>query len=215
MMAVRRDIFKQLEGITNRVAVGHARYSSDMQKDGWTIEAQTRTITDHLKAENISLVTITKDEAKSGKALDRAGIQEALDYISRGAANMLVVCKLDRATRELFDALGLDRELKRHGASLYCIEERIDTSDPKPIAAFQMHAMMAQWYRDNLAFETAKGKKARALAGLPNGDPEYGYRRPTAADLPDSTGDAEALRGRRGLAEGAPSYAVYSGARAR
>jgi hypothetical protein len=30
-------------------------------------------------------------------------------------------------------------------------------------------------------------------AGLPNGDPPYGYRRATAADLPDFSGDAEAL----------------------
>jgi predicted site-specific integrase-resolvase len=45
MASTRRDIFKMLDGITNRRGVGYARYSSDMQKDGRTIQAQTRTIT--------------------------------------------------------------------------------------------------------------------------------------------------------------------------
>src|SRR5438067_2635771 len=194
MMAGRRDIFKQLEGLTNRRAVGHARYSSEMQRDGWTIQAQVRTLTDHFQSKGIPLVSITKDEAKSGRIIARDGLQEALGYIRRGEANMLAVCKLDRATRDAFDAFGLERELRALGASLYCIEENIDTSDPNARLMFGIHAVMAQRYRENLAFETAKGKKARALAGLANGDPEYGYRRATAADLPDFVGDAEAVQ---------------------
>jgi site-specific DNA recombinase len=193
MASTRRDIFKMLDGITNRRGVGYARYSSDMQKDGWTIQAQTRTITDHLTAKGIPIEAITKDEAKSGKTTNRAGLQEALTIIRAGRANMLVVAKLDRATRALFDALGLDRELKEYGASLYCIEENIDTADPNAMFMFQMHAIMAQRYRENLAFETAKGKRERVEEGLANGDPPYGYRRATEADVPGFTGDAEAL----------------------
>ncbi len=52
---------------------------------------------------------------------------------------------------------------------------------------------MAQRYRENLAFETAKGKRERVEDGLANGDPPYGYRRATEADLPGFVGDAEAL----------------------
>ena len=192
-MVMRRDIFKMLDGITNRVAVGYARFSSDMQRDGWTISAQTRAITEHLKAKAIPLEGITTDEAKSAKTTDREGLQEALAMIRAGRAKMLVVCKLDRATRALFDALGLDRELKHYGASLYCIEESIDTADHNAMLMFQMHAIMAQHYRENLAFETAKGKRERVEAGLANGDPPYGYRRAMEADRPGLTGDAEAL----------------------
>ena len=47
----RRDLFVMADGITNRRAVGYARSSSEMQKDGWTIQAQTKTIIDHLEGE--------------------------------------------------------------------------------------------------------------------------------------------------------------------
>ena len=181
------------DSITHRRAVGYARYSSEMQKDGWTIQAQTKTIIDHLEGKGIPLMASTKDEAKSGKTLAREGLQEALGYIERGEANLLVVAKLDRATRDVFDAFGLERKLRALAAGLYCIEENIDTSNPQAFVQFAMHAVMAEHYRKNLAGETAKGKRARVAAGLPNGDPPYGYRRAVATDLPDFSGDAEAL----------------------
>ena len=53
---------------------------------------------------------------------------------------------------------------------------------------------MAQYYRRNLAGETAKGKRARVAAGLVNGDPPYGYHRAMPADLPAVVGDADALQ---------------------
>ena len=62
-----------------------------------------------------------------------------------------------------------------------------------PDGASQMHAIMAQRYRESLAFETAKGKRERVEQGLANGDPPYGYRRATDEDLPGFTGDADAL----------------------
>jgi predicted site-specific integrase-resolvase len=34
MATARRDLFALADGITNRRAVGYARYSSEMQKDG-------------------------------------------------------------------------------------------------------------------------------------------------------------------------------------
>jgi hypothetical protein len=47
-------------------------------------------------------------------------------------------------------------------------------------ARYSSEMQMAEHYRKNLAGETAKGKRARVAAGLPNGDPPYGYRRAAA-----------------------------------
>jgi transposase-like protein len=80
----RRNIFNLAEGITNRVAVGYARYSSIMQADGWTIQAQKSTLIDHFQSRNIPLLTIATDEAKSAKNMDRAGIQEAFGVAGHG-----------------------------------------------------------------------------------------------------------------------------------
>jgi len=193
MPGQRRDLFKLAEGITNRRAVGYARFSSEMQRDGWTIQAQTGALTEHCAGKGFPLVTITKDEAKSGKNMQRAGLDAALDIIRSGEANVLMVCKLDRATRDAFDAFGLERELRNHGAALYCIEQNIDTSDQQAFLQFGIHALMAQHFRMNLSGETAKGKRARAASGLANGDVPYGYRRPTHNDLPGFEGDADAL----------------------
>lgn len=195
-MHQRRDLFKLAEGITHRRVVGHARYSSILQKDGWTIQAQTYTLTDHCQTKDFSLVTITKDEAKSGKTLRRDGLDEALDLIRAGEANVLMVCKLDRATRDAFDAFGMERELRSLGAALYCIEQNIDTGDPQSFLTFGVHALMAQHYRMNLGTETTKGKQAHVKGGLSNGDVHVGYRRATAADLLDFAGTPEELQER-------------------
>ena len=38
-----------------------------------------------------------------------------------------------------------------------------------------MLGAFAQWYSNNLAHETSKGKKEHALQGYNNGDPPFGY----------------------------------------
>jgi site-specific DNA recombinase len=54
-------------------------------------------------------------------------------------------------------------------------------------------AALAEIYLDNLSDETAKGKRARAAAGLPNGNLPYGYLLSKQADVAHANNKATAL----------------------
>ncbi len=106
---------------------------------------------------------------------------------------MLVVAKIDRMTRDAFDGFGVERRLRDAGASLYSVEEHLDTADPSARFMFGIRALMAQKYRENLSMETSKGKRQRVVAGLANGRVRYGYRSPIIADLADPPAHPDAV----------------------
>ncbi len=66
MTGTRRDLFALSRVLKERRAIGYARYSSTMQKDGWTIAAQLAAVREHCEAAGVPLVAETRDEARSG-----------------------------------------------------------------------------------------------------------------------------------------------------
>jgi hypothetical protein len=54
-------------------------------------------------------------------------------------------------------------------------------------------AALAESYIDNLSEETSKGKRARAAAGLPNGDLPYGYANPEVGESGQSNRNAAVI----------------------
>ena len=165
-----------------RRAVLYARYSSEQQRDSWSIDAQVADLRAHCQRMGWAVLDdVCIDEAISGKTEERPGLDRAMALIQAGKANVLVVHKLDRFFRNMAKTFEYVAELEEHGAGLVCTQQPIDTTNPvsgKIVLAVM--AALAEIYLDNLSEETAKGKRARAAAGLSNGDLPYGYRNPDA-----------------------------------
>jgi len=162
-----------------RRAVLYARFSSEMQRDGWSADAQLADLRRFCQAHDWQVVGEFLDEAKSAKTDQRPEFQRALGTIRRGEASIMVVHKLDRFSRSMEDTFRLTNEFDRLGAGLVCTQQGIDTTNPisgKVVIA--VLAALAEAYLDNLSEETAKGKRARVEAGLSNGDLSYGYANP-------------------------------------
>ena len=168
--------------MAERRAVLYARYSSEQQRDSWSIDAQVADLRAHCQRMGWAVLDdVCIDEAISGKTEERPGLDRAMALIQAGKANVLVVHKLDRFFRNMAKTFEYVAELEEHGAGLVCTQQPIDTTNPvsgKIVLAVM--AALAEIYLDNLSEETAKGKRARAAAGLPNGDLPYGYRNPDA-----------------------------------
>lgn len=179
-MKHRRPSFSQMQNIVRR-AVLYVRYSSEMQRDGWSAEAQLADLRRYCEAHGWQIVAEFIDEAKSAKTDQRPEFQQALATIRDGRATIMVVHKLDRFSRNMEDTFRLVNEFDARGAGLVCTQQGIDTTNPisgKIVLA--VLAALAEAYLDNLSEETAKGKRARVEAGLPNGDLTYGYANPDA-----------------------------------
>jgi DNA invertase Pin-like site-specific DNA recombinase len=179
---------------TERRAVLYARYSSERQADSWSIDAQVAELRAYCERMAWSVLDeVCLDQAISGSTTERPGLTRAMDLIRAGRANVLVVHKLDHFFRDMARTFEYVRELEDHGGGLVCTQQPIDTTNPvsgKIVLAVM--AALAEIYLDNLSEETAKGKRARAATGLPNGDLPYGYALSRQAERPGANNRAAA-----------------------
>jgi predicted site-specific integrase-resolvase len=90
---------------STRRVVGYVRVSTDKQADtGHSIEAQRAKLDAYCALYGYDLVTVEADEGASGKTRDgRPGLEGALELCRTGAADAVLVVKLDRLTRSTRD----------------------------------------------------------------------------------------------------------------
>ncbi|TNC60030.1 recombinase family protein [Rubellimicrobium roseum] len=117
-----------------------------------------------LRLEAAGAVRIFED-VRSGKGLDRAGLEALLDYARPG--DTLAVVRLDRLGRSLNELLAIVEEIKGRGVSLLSLEERIDTGSAAGELVFHVFGAIAHFERrliaertkDGIAAARAKGKR--------------------------------------------------------
>ncbi|MED0739039.1 recombinase family protein [Aneurinibacillus thermoaerophilus] len=158
--------------------LGYCRVSTDEQvKDGFGIEAQRTAVQDYARLYQLKLDKIIVDEGKSGKNLDREGIQEIIQHIRSGEYEGVIAYKLDRISRNLKDILILhDDVFKPNSASIISVNEQFDTSTPMGKLVFQMIGGFAEFEREMIQDRMESGKKEKAKrGGFAGGRIPYGY----------------------------------------
>ena len=73
---------------------------------------------------------IGEDAGASGKSLERAGLQRAIKALDKGAADYLIISKLDRLSRDLVEGLQVMKRAQRKGWSVVALDVGVDTSTP-------------------------------------------------------------------------------------
>jgi len=152
----------------------YGRYSSDNQRDE-SIDAQLRAIREYCEKNNIQLVKIYTDEARSATTDDRPGFLQMIQDSALGMFDVVIVHKLDRFSRDRYDSAFYKRQLKKNGVRLISVLEPLDDS-PESIILESVLEGMAEYYSRNLARETMKGMKETALqCKHTGGKPPLGY----------------------------------------
>ena len=155
----------------------YGRVSTSEQAEGHSIDAQLRVTRDFAERKGWVVVRESADPGFSGSDDERPGFRQMLDDAIAGDIQAIAFHKLDRFSRSISDILKYFSELENHGILLASATEPFDFTTPHGKAHFHMLAVFAQWYIDNLSAETEKGKKERAIKGLPNGRLCFGYVR--------------------------------------
>lgn len=113
-------------------------------------------------------------DVRSGRTMDRPGLQELLAYARRG--DTLAVVRLDRLGRSLAELLATVAMLKERGIALLSLEERIDTSSAAGELVFHVFGAIAHFERRLIAERTRDGIAAARAEGRKPGrkplDPE-------------------------------------------
>lgn len=192
------------------IVVGYCRYSSEAQRGGYSIEAQTRAIREWCDRQGHTIVSFYIDEARSGTSDDREEFQKMIKASAGGSFEAVVVHKLDRFARDRYDSAVYRHKLKNNGVRVLSVLEPLDDS-PESVIMESVLEGMAEYYSKNLARETRKGKKIAATkAQFIGGLPPFGYTSNDAHQfviVPDEAAIIKELFSRYASGEGASTIA--------
>lgn len=154
--------------------VGYVRVSTEEQADsGLGLEAQRAKLVAECSRHGWTLTEVLADEGISAKAMDnRPALREALARVETGAAQILMVSKLDRLSRSVHDFSGLLDRAGRNGWALVAADIGVDTSTPAGEAMANVMASFAQLERRLIGQRTSDALQAKRAQGARLGRPD-------------------------------------------
>lgn len=155
-------------------AVAYARFSSDMQREE-SIDAQLRAIKAYANSHGYELVSNFIDKAKSGMNDKRDEFQKMIKLASDNKFDAVIVHKLDRFSRNRYDAINYKIRLRNNNVKVISATEKIDDTPEGELLEGVIESVN-QMYSKNLARETLKGLKENAYKTISTGGmPPLGY----------------------------------------
>lgn len=133
--------------------VGYARVSTQDQDTALQLDALHRA----------GCSVIFEEKASGASRRGRRELARCLVSLQRG--DVLVVYKIDRIARSLFDLLEILRQLEASGAVIRSITEPLDTGSPMGVFMLQMLGAVAQLERSMIRERSIAGQLAARERG--------------------------------------------------
>lgn len=144
----------------------YCRVSTDIQMEGYSIDAQKEFLVSYCKMHEIDNYEFYVDGGYSGSNTERPDLQRLIDDVEDGKINVVVVFKLDRLSRSQKDTLYLIEEVfNPHDCGFVSIRENFDTNTPFGKAMVGILSVFAQLERETILERTRIGRKKRAEEG--------------------------------------------------
>lgn len=150
--------------------IGYRRVSTEEQaRTGHGLDAQRSIVLEHAARRGWT-VEWKEDEGATGGRIN-PGLREALELLRTGQADALVVTKMDRLARSVFNAADIMQAAQRQGWSLIVLDLGMDLSTPSGKAMYNMLATFAELERDMISTRTKEGLAAARAKGRRIGRP--------------------------------------------
>ena len=134
-------------------------YILSQQHDGWTVLAQ------HYD-----------DGGCSGANIDRPALQQLLADIQAGQIDSVVIYKVDRLSRSLFDFARLMQIFEQHGVSFVSVTQQLNSRTPMGRLTLHVLLSFAEFEREIISERTRDKKSAARRKGhWTGGYPVLGY----------------------------------------
>ena len=157
----------------------YVRVSTENQLENYSIEEQTKRLQAYCLAKGWNILKVYTDGGFSGGNLNRPALNMMLHDLHHGAAQAVVVYKLDRLSRSQKDTLTLiEDEFEKKQIAFVSISENFDTSTPFGRAMIGMLSVFAQLEKDQIVERFTMGRIGRSKAGYfhGGGNAPHGYR---------------------------------------
>lgn len=163
--------------VTALRAAVYVRYSSENQRDGYSIEYQLDECNKYIKEQGYEFLKAYIDEAVSGKSTNnRNAFFDLLADVKAGLYDFVVVYKYSRFARNLMEATLYRQQIEKNGAKLISAMERIDDSTPEGRMMRNIIMTMDEYYSDNLSTFVLSSMYTAAKSGkFLGGKYPYGY----------------------------------------
>ena len=156
-------------------AVIYARYSSHRQ-DEQSIEGQLHVCHDYAKRNGYTVIGEYIDRAISGRSDDRPQFQQMIEDAKKKAFQYVIVYKLDRFSRNRYDAAIYKHKLKQCGVKLLSAMEQIG-DNPESIILEAVLEASAEYYSLELGQKVRRGRIETASKGkFTGGGVPIGYK---------------------------------------
>lgn len=159
----------------------YLRVSTDMQIEGYSLEAQEQCMRKEAKHRDMQIVGEPfKDEGKSGKnTKGRPAFTEMMNKIQNGNednVDYILVFKLSRFGRNAADVLSNLQTMQDFGVNLLSVEEQIDSACGPGKFMIHIVSAVAEIERENILAQTMAGREQKARDGKWNGgQAPFGY----------------------------------------
>lgn len=160
-------------------AIGYARVSSTKQKtEGNSLETQVSNIENFCYSKGISLIKMFEEDY-SGKDFNRPQYKKLLDYLKlhKNSIDYLLLDRLDRFSRNIEEALKMQRKLSDMNIEVNYVSEWIDTSSADSKLLTNLKLSIAEIERDKIIARTSGGYRQAIKEGRYSKTPPVGYIR--------------------------------------
>jgi site-specific DNA recombinase len=123
---------------------------------------------------DLELAEVIEDPGRSGKDLNREGVQRLMDMIKGRRIDAVVVYKLDRLSRRV-STLSLMDLVEKKSVAFHSITEKIDTKTAMGKFFLNIMASMNQWERDTIAERTRDALRLKIIRNERAGQVPYGW----------------------------------------
>jgi site-specific DNA recombinase len=158
--------------------VALARVSSrEQEKEGWSLDHQVDELHKHAKRNGGEIAKLFQIAETASRSDERKTFDELIKYTLKHKATTdgLLFYKVDRAARNLFDYVELERLEFDHEIPFISTSQPTDNL-PSGRLARRMLAVIAAFYTEQQALDVRDGHKRRVEAGLFVGHAPYGYK---------------------------------------
>ena len=166
------DNEKKVAGLYIRVS------TEDQAREGFSLPEQEKRLRAMCKYKGYEIYKLYKDAGISAKTGNyRPAFEELLQDIREKKCNTIVVLKLDRLTRSVFDLEGIMRFLEENNAYLDCANEEINTTNSSGKLVARMLTSVSQNEIERTSERTKFGLVGAIKEGHIPGKNPLGYKR--------------------------------------
>ena len=174
----------------------YIRYSSEMQSESFSLDAQLRQIKEQAERDKVEIVKVYADPAVSAyRKKFRPGINAMREAARRGEFKVLYVHKVDRLARRLEWSLEIVHELQSLEINFKAVQQPFDLRTPEGKLLFHMISSLGEFYSELALQRNEQGQAGTFAARLSQRRRALGLHQPAGRNSQSGGARSEESRG--------------------